>query len=329
MTTKKLRTNGSTQVSPVISFNFAKQDSTTCGLHTQFERLSTQLAQEQPRWNGKILLHLEEQKALAIYNILTSTPISTLTIPFTPYCMTSFGTNLLFNARETKQLFLVDKQLTEYTCVYTTNDTINTLLSLPNRTVAVGTTNGIKIINNDWVCIKHLHEENTIDMIALKDGRIVSIHEEDSTVRVCIWDKSWEQQQFVELEDCYRIVELDSGICVYGDIVAFDVEKTVKIQQRDDCTYIMPLKCGLRVEFSSEESKLRVYDGEKLIREKSGTVENTWQGAVVEVSTGIIAWEDENNTLMMYDVDRDLFVEGFPMPLHPEIATLRGFIYDT
>jgi hypothetical protein len=331
---KRRRVDSGTFDWSIITFHVANSEKTVyASIQTQSERLKSQIAPQRTRWSGKILVRTEaEDIHLALYDVFTFKILATLPIPFIPDVMVPYCKgSLLFNNNYGKQLYLCDNHMLQYTLVYESNDMIFCIRPLQNRTIAIGTVTGVRILNDNWTIIKSVSDEKTVDIIALKNGQIASLHGEfTNEMELIIWNAHWEQQFSFKQRNCDRLVELGSGvICGYGEeIVMLDL-LTNEINTREACTYVLALKHGLRVEFYREKGTFQVYDGTEMVREECGyVIESVWDGGVAEVSPGVIAWQDKQNALMMYDVDRGVFVEGFPRPMFYGNARIRGFIFE-
>ncbi len=134
-----------------------------------------------------------------------------------------------------------------------------------------------------------------------------------------IWNKDYEttlQNTLLPSNSVLSVVELSNGdICAFGfqDSVTID-KNTLKCEVGPSYLQVISLENRMHVAF--ERSKINVFNGRVLVREIFGfDIYSTWDGAVAEVSPGVIVWQTEL-LIMCYDIVRGKPVTGFPKQMY-------------
>jgi hypothetical protein len=337
MNAKRHRTGSNAVIEPIVSFICEKNsDATRTDIQTLTSQLKTQFRTRQPKWNGKVLFRTmyTANERFIIYDVMSQKTIKELgNSEEEESCgIIQHNNSFAYISPGKGAIYELDMELKCKT-VYKGSRLIF-LTKLFNESVAIGTKEKIVIVDKLWREYKTINTPDTWCLVQLKDGGLAGIHASShygENPYLTIWNKDYEatsQPTLLPSHSALSIVELPNGnMCAIGfqDSVMID-RKTLNCEIGPSYLQVISLENGMHVAF--ERSKINVFNGSVLVREIFGfDIYSTWDGAAVEVSPGVIAWQTEQ-LIMCYDVVRGKPVTGFPKQLYRSRVMLRSIIMD-
>ncbi len=313
--TKHARTI-STNLAPVIAFHFKFVDVvSSTDIQTQTERLKVHLRERQPKWRGQVLLRRGYiNMDIIIYDVKTQTTSKILrnqSIRLNK--LLTIGEELFVFNYESANVYKLDVTNLIFSLVYKSPYAIYCLTPLQYNAIAIGTQEGIIIVDENWKIITLLEKKNVIDFIQLKDGRFVSLHStrQYRDKEILFWNEN-KIETTIKTMDCSTITELSHGYVCGTDRATTSIMIDIyshEISSKGRYCHVLQLANGWHVMFASH--KFSVFHGAEILYEVSQYDLSKVADAVIEVSPGVIAWQ-VMSSVMCFDVIKRSPVEDFP-----------------
>lgn len=317
-----------------VTFRFSASDETISEtLYSHVQRLKTKLTTYERKWNGKLLVRQNTAINFYIYDILNQEVIKAVSLDFEAsnkvfpvnegYAVANIQDELYFMDAELNSCRRVFVSSNKKTIVHfglsfsdTVSEDISTCVQLKNKTIAIGTSNGITICNTAWKIINSIQSPKQVDrqvfrIIELNCGRLITLHK-SGIGHLVLWQREFTEPKFIGETSCTEIVQLANGnILGYGlatDMTYLDL-KTCQLRTiLGDKTNVMKLQNGMHVVSYFLTNQVSVFDTDGFLYNLSYQLGFMWNLVHCEVRPGILAWQ-VGREMTFFDVEKRKEVE--------------------
>jgi hypothetical protein len=278
-------------------------------------------------WNGRVVLTTVTPTTLTkgdtkvvFYDVFQETIVRCLQISFIVDEVVQFGKDILIShTREDRilklpncynELYSFNTETTKWSQIMKTKRYLLCIVVLSNRTVAIGTDEGVLVLDKTYKQVKNVKLPMVYSIVELSSGNL-AINCNGRVVLVC--DKQWEQvlEKF-DIYEKYSLSEIEPGI-LRAYWLRENKHTIINMSTQDQKhgsskEAYLRLSNGLTVTY--EHQVVSFHKDEELIFKETYQVTNTSFG-FREVRPGVIIWQDDQY-LNMYDVNARSMIKGYP-----------------